>query len=80
MQPLKRRELSILQKKLSPVSLDDELARFLSFLATELSLNNDEITAMNALASFARDKLDETLNVIAETMDLRFLDGVLVEA
>ena len=79
-QPLKRRDLSILQKKFTPVFLDDELARFLSFLSAELSLTDDETAAMNALASFARDKMEETLSVDAETVDLRFLDGVLAEA
>ena len=78
-QPLRRRELSALQKKLAPVALDDELERFLAFLSAKLSLTDEEIAAMNALALFARDKMSEALDVDAETADLRFLDGVLVE-
>jgi len=79
MQPLKRRDLSNLQKKLTAVALNDELARFLSFLSAELSFSKDEAAAMKALASFARDKIEEILDVAVETADLRFLDGVLVE-
>ncbi|MGE0682631.1 MAG: DUF6178 family protein [Candidatus Binatia bacterium] len=79
-QPLKRSEVSLFQKKVRPSSVDGELNRFLAFLTVHLSLTAEEIEAMKVLASFAREKLSEALAVDAETVDLRFLDGVLIDA
>jgi hypothetical protein len=79
-QPLKRSELGLFQKKVRLASVDTELNRFLAFMIAQLSLTAEETEAMRTLASFAREKLSEALAVDAETVDLRFLDGVLIEA
>lgn len=79
-QPLNRSEVGLFQKKVRPSSVDAELNRFLAFLTAELSLNVEETEAMRALTAFAQEKLSEVLSVEAETADLRFLAGLLLEA
>jgi hypothetical protein len=51
----------------------------LSFTSTELSLSAEETEALHALVVFAQEKLEEVLAVDAETVDLRFIEGVLVK-
>lgn len=78
--PLTRGELSLFQTKVRPSSLDAALNRFLDFMTVQTSLTAEEVAAVETLAFFAREKLSEALAVDAETADLHFLDGVLLEA
>jgi hypothetical protein len=79
-QPLAKNELRLLQKKLLPSATDSELRTFLSFMNEQSPLNEEEMKAITALIAFAREKLNETLAVDVETADLRFLDGMLLDA
>jgi hypothetical protein len=78
-QPLKRAEVLAFQKRRQRSPLKTACARFLSFASAELSLSAEETEALYALAVFAQEKLEEVLAVDAETVDLRFIEGVLVK-
>ncbi len=79
-QPLTRVELLAFQKHRQGSPLDTACAQFVSFASTELSLSAGETTALHVLAAFAQEKLEEVLVVDVETADLRFIEGVLVQA
>ncbi len=77
--PLTRTELIIFQKRVSAISLSTESERFLSYASSELSLSPEETEALQALASFAQEKLEDVLAVDAASADLRFIEGLLVQ-
>jgi hypothetical protein len=78
--PLTRAELTAFQERLSPDALSAERERFLAVVSKELSLKPEEIAALQALASFAQDKLEEVLAIDATSTDLRFVEGILVQS
>lgn len=76
--PLTRAELAVLQQRLSTTSKTEAQARFVTSLASRLSLASEEQGALQGLAAFAWDRLEEVLAVDAKTADLRFIEGLLI--
>jgi len=76
--PLHRSDLSALQKRLHKTALAEQSEAFLALAAAQFKLTPEEAEALRALATHAREKLQDLLAVEAATVDLRFIDGVLV--
>jgi len=76
--PLNRSDLSALQKRLRQTTLAEPSEAFLALAAAQLQLTPEEAEAIRALATHAREKLQDLLAVEAATVDLRFIEGVLV--
>ena len=77
--PLRRSDLQALHDRLADATPDERWAAFLDHAVRQAGLDAEQRPALDRFAAFARDKLEETLAVDAETADLRFLDGILVE-
>lgn len=76
--PLTREELAVLLHRLSITSKKETQGRFVTLLASRLSLTSEEKDALQGLAAFAWDKLDEVLAVDVKMADLRFIEEILV--
>lgn len=76
--PLSRAELGVLQERLRRTPIEKERVAFLALASARLSLTAEEDDALRALAAHAREKLQEALTVEAATVDLRFVEGVLM--
>ncbi len=76
--PLSRADLVILQKRLPKTAVEEQSTAFLALAATALKLTTEETEALRALTVHAREKLQDLLAVAAATVDLRFVEGVLV--
>jgi hypothetical protein len=74
---LTREELHMLQRRLRGAKLEEQRQAFLSMAATQLPLSAKEQEAARALTIHASGKLQEALTD-ATTIDLRFIDGLLV--
>jgi hypothetical protein len=77
-QPLTREEFAACQRHLLTTSKNETRERFVALLAAQLSLTAEEQDALQRLAAFAWDKLDEVLAVDAKVADLRFVEGILI--
>lgn len=77
-QPLDRQELDVLQKRLRGKKLEAKHSAFLTLASTQGNLTQEETEAIRTLAAFAREKLQEALAVDAATIDLKFVEGLLV--
>ena len=77
--PLRRSDLQALHDRLADATPDERWSAFLDHAVRQAGLDAEQRPALDRFAAFARDKLEETLAVDAETADLRFLDGILVE-
>jgi Family of unknown function (DUF6178) len=75
--PLSRADLGALQKRLRSTTVAEQSGAFLALAATQLKLTEEETEAIRALATHAREKLQDLLTVEAATIDLRFIEGVL---
>jgi len=76
--PLSRADLSALQKQLHKTAVAEQSEAFLALAAAQLKLTQEETAALRVLATQAREKLPDLLAVEAATVDLRFIEGVLV--
>jgi hypothetical protein len=76
--PLTRSEFGAFQKKIQTSSLRASQEQFLDFATTQLSLSTAEDEALEALATFAGEKLEEALAVDAAVADPRFIEGILI--
>ena len=77
--PLRRSELQALHDRLADATPDERWSAFLDHAARQAGLDAEQRPALDRFVAFARDKLEEALAIDAETADLRFLDGILVE-
>lgn len=76
---LKRQELEILHEQLRHAVLEERWSAFLVSAAEQLRLTHEEQAALETLARHARDKIEEVLVIDIKTVDLRFIEGLLVE-
>ena len=76
---LKRQELETLHEQLPHASLEERWNAFLAFAAEQIRFTHEEQAALETLARHARDKIEEVLVIDAKTVDLRFIEGLLVE-
>ena len=79
LRPLSRSDLQALHDRLAGAALDERWSAFIDLAARQAGLDAEQRPALDRFAACARDKLEEALAVDAETADLRFLDGILVE-
>ncbi|MBM4255218.1 MAG: hypothetical protein FJ147_04905 [Deltaproteobacteria bacterium] len=77
--PLRRRDLNTLQRKLRGSQLDTQRVAFQRFVADHCQLSPQESQALHTLAEHALEKLHEALTVDAMTIELRFIEGLLME-
>lgn len=77
--PLSRSDLHTLHERLNPAALDERWPAFTDLAARQAELTPAERPALDRLAALARERFEEVLAVDPETVELRFLDGVLVE-
>ena len=75
---LQRQELETLHDQLPHASLKERWKAFLVFAAEQNRLTHKEQAALETLARHARDKIGEVLVLDAKTVDLRFVEGLLV--
>jgi hypothetical protein len=78
-QPLHRKDLRVLQKKLHGKQLAAQRAAFLTLVTQQCHLSERESQALHVLAEHAQEKLRDALAVDAATIELRFIEGVLIE-
>jgi len=78
-QPLSRKDLNALQKKLRGAQGETQTAAFLAFAAQQCRLSGEETSALKVLAAHAFEKLRDALSVDAMTIELRFIEGLLME-
>jgi Family of unknown function (DUF6178) len=78
-QPLQRKNLVTLQKKLRGKQLETQQAAFLALAAQQCHLSEPETQALRALAEHALERLRDALSVDAMTTELRFIEGLLME-
>ena len=78
-QPLRRKDLRALQRKLRGKQLEEQKAAFLAVVTQQCHQSPQEAEALAALATHGIEKLRETLSVDALTIELRFIEGVLIE-
>jgi uncharacterized protein DUF6178 len=76
--PLSRSDLITLQGHLRQTTVDELSTAFLALAAARLDLSEEETAAIRALATHACEKLQDLVAIEAATIDLRFVDGVLV--
>jgi hypothetical protein len=78
--PLQRKEIERVQKRLGGEKLGTSLATFVSLAVTEGRLGDAEAAAIQVLAEFAREKLQDVLAMDVSTVPLRFIAGLLMVA
>jgi hypothetical protein len=78
-QPLQRRDLNALQRKLRGAQLHTQQTAFQALVTERCQLSKQEAQALQALADHALEKLHEALAVDAMTTELRFIEGLLME-
>lgn len=78
-QPLQRKELHTLQRKLRGKHLEAQHAAFLAMVAQRCHWTAQETQALSALAGHALERLRDALSVDALTTELRFIEGLLIE-
>jgi hypothetical protein len=76
---LKRQELETLHEQLTPALLEERWNAFLVFAAEQIRCTHEEQAALETLAGHARDMIEEVLVIDAKTVDLRFIEGLLIE-
>jgi hypothetical protein len=81
LQPLTRAELQVVQKKLPGAAIAEKSAAFLAYVKAQYNLSAAEAEALQALAEFSREKVEEIVAIDGvATAELRFIEGVLVTA
>ncbi len=78
-QPLRRKDLGILQKKLRGKQSEVQRSIFLALATQQCQLSERESQALQVLAEYAQEKLREALAVDATTIELRFIEGLLIQ-
>lgn len=73
--PLNRAELQALHARLLPATLEERWETFQTEAAEPYGVTTQELRALTA---HARDKIEEVLALDARTVDLRFVEGLLV--
>ena len=76
---LTRQELETLHEQLTPALLEERWNAFLVFAAEQIRFTHEEQAALETLAGHARDMIEEVLVIDAKTVDLRFIEGLLIE-
>ena len=77
--PLQRQELETLHEQLRHAVLEERWNGFRAFAAELMRLTHEEQGALETLARHGREKIEEVLVLDGKTMDLRFVEGLLVE-
>jgi hypothetical protein len=78
-QPLQRKDLRTLQKKLRGEQYEVQSSAFFALAVKQCRLSERESQALQALAEHAQGKLREALAVDATTIELRFIEGLLIQ-
>jgi len=78
-EPLQRKDLGVLQKKLRGKELVAQRSAFLTLATQQCHLSEQELQALHVLAEHAQEKLRDALAVDATTIELRFIEGLLMQ-
>ena len=78
-QPLQRKDLNALQRKLRGEQLEVQKSTFLTLATQRRQLSEWKSQALQVLADHALEKLREALTVDAMTIESRFIEGVLMQ-
>jgi hypothetical protein len=76
--PLSRADLIALQKRLRKTTIVEQSEAFLALATAQFKLTQEETAALHVLVTHAREKLQDLLSVEVATVNLRFIEGVLV--
>jgi len=77
--PLRRNDLRTLQKKLRGEQYEVQRSAFFALAVQQCRLSERESRALQVLAEHAQGKLREALAVDATTIELRFIEGLLIQ-
>lgn len=77
--PLQRKDLSVWQQHVKGKKLEKELTAFITTVATQCQLTDDDTATLRELSVFAQEWFNDVMAVDATTVDLKFIEGLLVE-
>ncbi len=77
--PVQRKDLSVWQRHVKGKKLEKELAAFIDTVAMQCQLTEDDTETLRVLSAFARERLNDVMAVDATTVELKFIEGLLVE-
>jgi Family of unknown function (DUF6178) len=78
-QPVRRKDLLVWQRHVKGKKLEKELAAFMVTVAMRCQLSEDDTTSFRELPAFAQERLSAMMTVDATTVDLKYIEGLLVE-
>jgi hypothetical protein len=77
--PVRRTALSAWQRRVKGKKLEKELAAFIATVAMQCQLTDDDTASFRELPAFAQERLNDVMAVDVATIDLKFVEGLLVE-
>ncbi|NOT55489.1 MAG: hypothetical protein HOP18_12865 [Deltaproteobacteria bacterium] len=77
-QPVRRRDIAEWQRHVQGQKLEPTLAAFIEHVATQCHLTEDDMATLRPLAAFAQERLNDVMAVDAATIDLHYIEGLLV--
>ena len=77
--PVRRTALSAWQRHVKGKKLEKELAAFIATVAMQCQLTDDDTASFRELPAFAQERLNDVMAVDVATIDLKFVEGLLVE-
>lgn len=77
-QPVQRKDIMVWQRHVKGKKLEPALAAFMATVAAQCQLTEDDTETLRPLAAFAQERLNDVLAVDATTIDLNYIEGLLV--
>ncbi len=77
-QPVHRKDIAVWQRHVKGKKLEPALAAFIATVAARCQLTEDDTETLRPLAAFAQERLDDVMAVDATTIDLNYIEGLLV--
>ncbi len=77
-QPVQRKDIAVWQRHVKGKKLEPALAAFIATVAARCQLTEDDTETLRPLAAFAQERLDDVMAVDAATIDLNYIEGLLV--
>jgi hypothetical protein len=77
-QPVQRKDIAVWQRHVKGKKLESALAAFIATVAAQCQLTEDDTETLRPLAAFAQARLNDVMAVDATTIDLHYIEGLLV--
>jgi hypothetical protein len=77
-QPVQRKDIAVWQRHVKGKKLEPALAAFIATVAAQCQLTEDDTETLRPLAAFAQERLNDVMAVDATTIDLNYIEGLLV--